>query len=207
MTSYPPAAPIARAAFEDKVAAARVYLLRFARQQLRNDAWADDAVAETMLAALEKPENFHGKSSVNTWLVGILKFKIVDCLRAHYREIASSQTSSDDESSNDDRSYVDRLAQTAHDAVPSDGYELPSPELTLQSYEFFSQVDLCLAQMPANMSRVFYLGEGLGYSTDEICDELKITPSNAWVLLHRARTRLRNSLAERYGMRYEERYA
>jgi RNA polymerase sigma-70 factor (TIGR02943 family) len=200
-------APVGLTAFEDNVAAARGYLLRFARQQLRNDAWADDVVAETMLAALEKPENFHGKSSLNTWLVGILKFKIIDCLRAHSREIASSHASASDESGEDDRSYVDRLASPAQDSTQGDGYELPSPELTLQGYEFFSQVDLCLAQMPRNMSRVFYLGEGLGYSTDEICDELKITPSNAWVLLHRARARLRDSLADRYGARYEARCA
>lgn len=185
-------------AYQNGVAAARNYLLRFARQQLRNDAWADDVVAETMLAALEKPENFHGKSSLNTWLVGILKFKIIDCLRAHSREIASSQSAADDESGHDDRSYVDRIATNALDSLHDDAQELPSPELTLQGYEFFSEVDLCLAQMPANMSRVFYLGEGLGYSTDEICHELKITPSNAWVLLHRARGRLRSALAERY---------
>jgi RNA polymerase sigma-70 factor (TIGR02943 family) len=191
-------APTCFETFEDRVAAARNYLLRFARQQLRNDAWADDVVAETMLAALEKPENFHGKSSLNTWLVGILKFKIIDCLRAHSREIASSQSSSDDDTGYDDRSYADRVASNAHEPLTDAAQELPSPETTLQGYEFFSHVDLCLAQMPSNMSRVFYLGEGLGYSTDEICRELKITPSNAWVLLHRARGRLRSSLSERF---------
>jgi RNA polymerase sigma-70 factor (TIGR02943 family) len=178
--------------FEHDVAASRAYLLRFARQQLRNDAWADDVVAETMLAALEKPENFHGKSSLNTWLVGILKFKIIDCLRAHSREIASSvQGANDDDAHGDDFFYADRPASYDND----NPHELPSPEVTLQSYEFLAHVDQCLAQMPSNMSRVFYLGEWMGYSTDEICSELKITPSNAWVLLHRARGRLRESLS------------
>ncbi len=182
-------APSAPHAFQHDVAASRGYLLRFARQQLRNDAWADDVVAETMLAALEKPQNFHGRSSLNTWLVGILKFKIIDCLRAHSREIASSGPAFDDDADADSLAFADqRMAEE-----PS---ALPSPEVTMQSYEFLAQVDRCLEQMPSNMSRVFYLGEWMGYSTDEICAELKITPSNAWVLLHRARGRLREYLRE-----------
>jgi RNA polymerase sigma-70 factor (TIGR02943 family) len=180
--------PLPLDAFPERVAAAQNYLLRFARQQLRNDAWADDVVAETMLAALEKPENFHGKSSLNTWLVGILKFKIIDCLRAHKREIASS--ANDEDFDPEDAPYANRTNPFTED----DAHQLPNPETTLQSYEFLANVDRCLAQMPSNMSRVFYLGEWMGYSTSEICEELKITPSNAWVLLHRARGKLREHL-------------
>ena len=54
----------------------RDYLLRFARLQLRNDAWAEDAVSDTLLAALAKPQSFENKSQLKTWLVGILKHKI-----------------------------------------------------------------------------------------------------------------------------------
>lgn len=82
--------------FADEVAASRGYLMRFARLQLRNDAWADDVVAETMLVALEKPDSFGGKSSLKTWLVGILKFKIIDCIRANAREVASSVNCDED---------------------------------------------------------------------------------------------------------------
>ncbi len=176
--------------FQSDVAAARSYLLRFARQQLRNDAWADDVVAETMLAALEKPESFHGRSSLNTWLVGILKFKIIDCLRAHSREIAASHGSEDA-----DDNYSAHSSHASRTLEEETSIEL-SPETRLQSYEFLALVDHCLTQMPSNMSRVFFLGEWMGYSTDEICSELNITPSNAWVLLHRARGRLRESLQE-----------
>jgi RNA polymerase sigma-70 factor (TIGR02943 family) len=190
-TQLPRPSKASKLRFQDEVASAKGYLLRYARQQLRNDAWADDVVAETMLAALEKPENFHGKSSLNTWLVGILKFKIIDCLRAHSREIASSgHVGYDDDAQNEEHFYADRAIACDIDSA----YELPSPETTLQSYEFLAHVDHCLAQMPSNMSRVFYLGEWMGYSTDEICSELNITPSNAWVLLHRARGRLRELL-------------
>ncbi|MGA8514114.1 MAG: sigma factor, partial [Burkholderiaceae bacterium] len=56
--------------FETDVAALRTYLLRFARLQLRNEAWAEDAVSETMLAAIAKPQSFAGQSQLKTWLVG-----------------------------------------------------------------------------------------------------------------------------------------
>ena len=72
--------------FAPQVEALRPQLLRFARSQLRNDAWAEDAVSDTLLAALEKPQSFAGNSQLKTWLVGILKHKVVDQLRRHSRE-------------------------------------------------------------------------------------------------------------------------
>jgi RNA polymerase sigma-70 factor (ECF subfamily) len=71
--------------FEQQVADLRVYLLKFARLQLRNDAWAEDAVSETMLAAISRPQSFEQRSQLKTWLVGILKHKIIDALRQNSR--------------------------------------------------------------------------------------------------------------------------
>jgi RNA polymerase sigma-70 factor (ECF subfamily) len=59
----------------------RPQLLRYARLQLHNDAWAEDAVSETLLAAIEKPEAFAGRAQPKTWLTGILKHKLVDQMR------------------------------------------------------------------------------------------------------------------------------
>ena len=71
--------------YEQQIAANRDYLLRFARLQLRNDAWAEDAVSETVLAALSKPQSFGNRSQLKTWLVGILKHKGMDAFRQHAR--------------------------------------------------------------------------------------------------------------------------
>jgi DNA-directed RNA polymerase specialized sigma24 family protein len=73
--------------FDQQVASHRDYLLRFARLQLRNETWAEDAVSETLLAALSKPLSFASRSQLKTWLVGILKHKIIDALRHHGREV------------------------------------------------------------------------------------------------------------------------
>ena len=59
----------------------RSYLLRVARLQLRNDELAEDCVQDTLVAALQGAAGFSGKSSVKTWLTGILRHKIVDAIR------------------------------------------------------------------------------------------------------------------------------
>src|SRR6478735_9811427 len=81
--------------FNDDLAQHRGYLLRFARLQLRNDAWAEDAVSETLLAALSKPEAFGNRSQLKTWLVGILKHKVIDILRQRQREVSLAQDDGD----------------------------------------------------------------------------------------------------------------
>lgn len=177
----------ANAAFANEVAASRSYLLRFARLQLRNDAWAEDVVAETMLAALEKPQSFGGKSSLKTWLVGILKFKIIDCIRANSREVASS-INTDEDAELEDLLF---LPDGHHSNEP---YDWPNPEQTLNSKQFLEVMDVCINEMPQTMGRVFLMREWMEFSTDEICKELKVTSSNVWVLLHRARLRLRECL-------------
>jgi RNA polymerase sigma-70 factor (ECF subfamily) len=86
------------------VQALRRRCMRFARTQLRNDAWAEDAVSETMLAALEKPQAFGGQSQLKTWLVGILKHKVIDQLRRHSRE-ATVLSSDDDNADLDEQLF------------------------------------------------------------------------------------------------------
>ena len=72
---------------EQDLAELRTPLLRFAQLQLRNDALAEDVVSETLLAILEKPGAFEGRSSLRTYATGILKFKIIDVLRTRGREL------------------------------------------------------------------------------------------------------------------------
>jgi RNA polymerase sigma-70 factor (ECF subfamily) len=82
--------------FQQQLVAQRDYLMRFARLQLRNEAWAEDAVSDTLLAALAKPQAFQGRSQLKTWLVGILKHKIIDSLRLRKREVVLDGGTDDD---------------------------------------------------------------------------------------------------------------
>ncbi|HEY9094846.1 MAG TPA: sigma factor, partial [Hydrogenophaga sp.] len=94
-----------RTDFEQQLVALRDYLMRFARLQLRNDAWAEDAVSETLLAALAKPQAFQARSQLKTWLVGILKHKIIDAMRQRGREVVM-QIGGDEDSDADPMDYL-----------------------------------------------------------------------------------------------------
>lgn len=69
------------------LAALRPVLLKFAQLQLRDAGAAEDVVSEVLLALLEKPDGFEGRSSLRTYATGILKFKIIDHLRRRQREV------------------------------------------------------------------------------------------------------------------------
>lgn len=176
--------------FEQQLVALRGYLMRFARLQLRNEAWAEDAVSETLLAALAKPQAFQARSQLKTWLVGILKHKIIDAIRLRQREVLLDTGSDED----------DRADLLEHMAFKSDGHfaENPAdwgnPEQDLNNRQFMSVLDACTEKLPPAQGRLFLMREWLEMSSDEICKELGMTPTNLYVQLHRARLRLRECL-------------
>lgn len=167
----------------------RGYLLRYAQMQLRNPALAEDAVQETLLAALEGYGRFSGRSSLRTWLTGILKHKIIDHLRRSGRE--RPLTGADD----------DRAEADAVDALfAEDGHwrdhpaDWGNPDAALENSRFRAAFELCLQRLPARTAQVFTMREVMEMGTDEICQELDITATNCWVMLHRARLTLRECL-------------
>jgi len=173
--------------FAKAVETLRPQLMRYARSQLRNEAWAEDAVSDTLLAALEKPQAFSGGSQLKTWLVGILKHKLIDQLRRQSRE--ATVLDSDDAQDTDELLFD----QTGHwRETPATWSE--QPEGLLRQRQFMAVLDACVEQLPPTQGRVFMMREWLELETDEICKELSITPTNLWVLLHRSRMRLRECM-------------
>jgi len=176
--------------FATAVQALRPQLMRFAQAQLRNEAWAEDAVSETVLAALSKPQSFAGQSQLKTWLVGILKHKLVDQIRRHSREV-SVTTDDDDED-------IDALLFKEDGHWREAPAEWGDPQASCSRREFFEVLEACVEQLPGVQGRIFMMREWLELETGEICKELGITATNAWVLLHRARLRLQMCLQERW---------
>jgi RNA polymerase sigma-70 factor (ECF subfamily) len=166
----------------------RIYLLRFARLQLRNDAWAEDCVSETLLAALARPQAFGNRSQLKTWLVGILKHKVLDTLRSRARETAL------DGDAGDGSDELDALVFQADGHFAQPPSEWGNPEQTLGTRQFMAILEACLEKLPAGMARIFLMREWLELSTDEICKETGVTSTNLFVQLHRARLRLRECL-------------
>lgn len=168
----------------------RGYLLRYAALQLRDPVAAEDVVQDTLLAALEAGSRFSGRSSVKTWLTGILKHKIVDHMRRRNREQPLVATDDADASEAD---AVDALfAEDGHwRNFPADWGD---PDRAFENKKFWEVFEACAKRMPAKTARVFTMREVLQLSTDEICKELEITTTNCWVMLHRARLALRECL-------------
>ena len=175
--------------FEQQLVEQRSYLMRFARLQLRNDAWAEDAVSETLLAALAKPQAFEARSQLKTWLVGILKHKIIDAMRQRQREVTFDSGSDDDNA--DPLEFMAFRADGHFAEKPADW---GNPEQDLKSRQFFAILEACTDQLPAVQGRLFLMREWLEMSSEEICKELALTPTNLYVQLHRARLRLRECL-------------
>lgn len=171
----------------------RPYLLRFARLQLRDDAVAEDAVSETLLAVLEHPERFAGQSALRTYLVGILKHKIIDSLRSGKREVRLALAADGEgQPQSDDDAFDALFTRNGHYQDPPSDWG--DPERAFERREFFQILQLCVDRLPERTGRIFMMREWLELDTEEICQLLQISATNAWAMLYRARMRLRECL-------------
>ncbi|HQP10024.1 MAG TPA: sigma-70 family RNA polymerase sigma factor [Candidatus Omnitrophota bacterium] len=163
------------------------YLYHFALGRLRNITEAENAVQETFLAALKARYTFSGKSSERTWLTGILKHKIVDTLRKHYREKPVTDLQHNEEAIDQFFDHAGRSKKTLDAWVPQ-------PDELLERKEFWSVFHKCSEKLPKTAGDAFLLREIEKIESKEICRILGISMSNLWVLLHRARLQLRDCL-------------
>jgi len=174
----------------------RPYLLRYALSQLRDGQLAEEAVQEALVAALESVQSFGGKSSLRTWLTSILRFKVIDLQRRAASERAHFEPT-DFAASPEDESWLDDLFDsTGHWRVPPQAWS--DPEASLEQRRFWEAFEKCLDGLPAMGGRVFFKREILGEETATICKDERITASNCWVILHRARLALRACLEKNW---------
>lgn len=161
-------------------------LFRYAFQRLRDRAQAEDLVQETLLAALQARHAFGGRSTERTWLIGILKNKLVDYLRKSVRERPVSELAEGDDE-------IEALfdAKGRWKIPPSDW---GSPADILEQKQFWKVFADCLAGLPARQAQVFALCEFDGLDSAEVCKAFGVTATNVWVMLHRARLGLRRCL-------------
>ncbi len=163
------------------------YLYRFVIARVRDPSVAEDLVQETFLAALDSIKSFASRSSPKTWLTGILKHKIVD----YFRRKAKEPSGDDIETS---VQVIEGLfdAQGRWKAEPVEW--AANPQDLYEKQEFIKALNDCLSQLSSRLASVFILREIIGETTEEICKVLDVTPTNCWVMLHRARMYLRSCL-------------
>jgi RNA polymerase sigma-70 factor (ECF subfamily) len=163
------------------------YLFRYALVRLRDREIAEDMVQETFLAALRAREKFQARSSVRTWLIGILKHKILDHFRKSYREPPISDLLSSEDPS---ETLFDEEGKWKLRPIPW----TDDPRAVLEQKEFWETLLRCMSELPRRLAEVFALRELEGLKGEEICNLTKISATNLGVMLHRARMRLRRCL-------------
>ncbi|MBF9141877.1 sigma-70 family RNA polymerase sigma factor [Hymenobacter properus] len=171
-------------------------LFRFALSRVSDTTVAEELVQETFLSALDGLATFRAEASERTWLFVILRRKIID----HYRRQARSTRVGLEE--------VEAGGPTEADFFnPENGHwtnaQAPvswlNADAALEQQELHEVLARCQARLPAQQSAVFAMRFVEELSAEEICQELGLTASNYWVLVHRAKLQLRRCL-EKHGL-------
>lgn len=166
------------------------YLFNYTVVRVNDSDLAKDLVQETFFAGLKSAKNFEGKSTERTWLIAILKRKIID----YYRKANSKKGKA--EVKMNFYEHGEKEGSWLEERVPQTwGNEA---EMNLENTELSMQIDECIGFLPEKYAMVFRMKTIQDFDTQEICKELDITPSNLWVIIHRARTQLRKCLEENW---------
>jgi RNA polymerase sigma-70 factor, ECF subfamily len=170
-------------------------LFRFALPRVRDTAVAEDMVQETFLAAWKARQSFAAQSAEQSWLIGILKHKIVDHIRRVCRE--RSQFTEEPLSA----VLADQFDEHSHWNIAVGAGPKSWSEDAAQvaaRLEFWQVLDDCLEKLPPRTAQAFVLRELDGAAGEEICKVLNLSSTNFWVLMHRARMQLRHCLEQNW---------
>ncbi|MDT8375533.1 MAG: sigma-70 family RNA polymerase sigma factor [Mariprofundaceae bacterium] len=162
------------------------YLYRYAMSRLRHNEASADMVQDTLLAAWRGRDSFAGTASVRTWLVGILKHKIIDHIRKEIRDRNLTEAVESDPTSslfNADGSWIE---------APGNWKE--NPEELCKNEQFQHVLQGCIGKLPEKQQIVFRMRELTGEESETICKAAEITSTHLYVLIHRARLALRSCL-------------
>lgn len=162
------------------------YLFNFTISRVNNHEVAKDLVQEAFFAGLKAMDNFQGKASERTWLISILKRKIID----HYRKINSAKAKA--EVKMNFYSDGEKEGEWIEERVPSSWVN--NIDRSIENKELGDALEKCISKLPEKYAIVFRMKTIQEFETDAICKELNITSSNLWVIIHRARTQLRKCM-------------
>ncbi|UZH56823.1 sigma-70 family RNA polymerase sigma factor [Salinimicrobium tongyeongense] len=165
------------------------YLFNYTIVRVNDREIANDLVSETFLAGLNSMKNFKGEASERTWLISILKRKIIDYYRRNNSQKGQAEVKMQfGDSENEGDWLEERVADLSHMTAED---EMENHELGLAILE-------CLNQLNEKQAAIFKMKTIDGVDTDTICNEFEISPSNLWVIIHRARTSLAKCLEKNW---------
>lgn len=165
------------------------YLYNYTIVRVNDHEIAQDLISETFLAGLKSAKNFKGEASERTWLISILKRKIID----HYRKINSNKGKAEVrmqyKSEDAEGDWLEERVSDPFDKTAED---------TLENGELGDAIYDCLELLPAKQAAIFKMKTIDNFDTEAICNVYDITPSNLWVIIHRARTTLASCLEKNW---------
>ena len=166
-------------------------LIQYALPRVRDMVVAEDLVQDTFLSALKGLGSFKGEASEKNWLFAILRNKIADYYRGRKTEIVALEDTVPQ--GQDSRFRKDGMWERNKRPQP-----WAEPENPAEHKEMQRIIDWCkehLKELPKMVFVLKYLEER---DSDEICKVLGISPSNYWVLIHRARLQMRECLEKHW---------
>ncbi len=166
------------------------YLFNYAISRVKGRDTAKDLVQDTFFAGLKAMQNFQGKASERTWLIAILKRKIID----YYRKINSNKGKA--EVKMNFYQNGEREGEWLEERIPTQWAD--DVEKKIENDELSVVLENCISNLPEKYEMVFRMKTIQEFDSDEICKELKITSSNLWVIIHRARTQLRRCMEDNW---------
>ena len=174
-------------------------MVRVALTYVPTPAVADEVVQETWLAVLKGLDRFEERSSLKTWIFGILQNKAKTRGQRERRSVPLSALADPDEAS--PTVEPDRFHPPDHPRWPGHWASQPQspgavPEERLESAELRARIAAAIEQLPAQQRAVISLRDVEGWSAEEVCNALELTETNQRVLLHRARAKVRRALEQ-----------
>lgn len=166
------------------------YLFNYTIVRVNDRNIAQDLVQETFFAGLKSLKNYKGEANERTWLVAILKRKIID----HYRKINSAKGKAEVRITynSDTETEGDWLEERVADSYDKNA------EGAIENKELGIAIHDCMEKLPQKQGRIFKMKTIQEFDTESICKEFNITSSNLWVIIHRARTAMATCLEKNW---------
>ncbi len=183
--------------FDELVTRHHSALIRMALAYVADREVAEEVVQDTWMAVIDGLSRFEGRSSLRTWIFGIMIHKAKDRGVREKRHVNFSSFESVDDN-NDEAVDPSRFHQSGewagHWAFPPQPWDDQTPEKLLASQQAVNAMNRAIEALPQRLKDVLILRDVEGVEAKEACDILRITETNLYVRLHRARERVRQTV-------------
>lgn len=168
------------------------YLYNYANFRVSSKEVSEDLIQETFISALKAKDSFRGDSTELTWLLAILKRKVID----HYRKLSAQKERTLSEYTSPFKDEGVFEGHWLNDRLPKDWSS--EADSSLNQEEFQGILEYCLSLLPPKWKSVFVLKFMEELSSEEVCKETGCSASNFWVIMHRARLKLRECVENKW---------